>query len=89
MFSPAGWLLPAKHPLSHEHNSSATCNPNQGRLFVFSSAVCVGLHVDVIVIVECSMGKAYVYGFELMFLHEVCHIRLFDCFYKFEIILTF
>lgn len=29
MFSPAGWLLPAKHPLSHEHNSSTTCNPNQ------------------------------------------------------------
>ncbi|XP_062402147.1 saxiphilin-like isoform X1 [Sardina pilchardus] len=30
MYSPAGWLLPVKHPLSYEHNSSSSCsNPNQ------------------------------------------------------------
>uniref|UniRef100_A0A3Q2GEA8 Serotransferrin n=1 Tax=Cyprinodon variegatus TaxID=28743 RepID=A0A3Q2GEA8_CYPVA len=29
MYSPAGWLLPYRHALSLEHNSSTTCDPNQ------------------------------------------------------------
>jgi len=29
-YSPAGWLLPYKHPLSFDHNSSSPCDPNQG-----------------------------------------------------------
>ncbi|KAL3058701.1 hypothetical protein OYC64_010788 [Pagothenia borchgrevinki] len=29
MYSPAGWLLPYRHPLSLEHNSSAPCGPDQ------------------------------------------------------------
>ncbi|XP_026162581.1 saxiphilin-like isoform X2 [Mastacembelus armatus] len=28
MFSPAGWLLPYRHTLSLEHNSSSPCDPN-------------------------------------------------------------
>ncbi|XP_047437776.1 saxiphilin-like [Mugil cephalus] len=28
-YSPAGWLLPYRHRLSHEHNSSSPCDPNQ------------------------------------------------------------
>lgn len=30
MYSPAGWLLPYRHTLSLEHNSSSACDPNQG-----------------------------------------------------------
>lgn len=30
LYSPAGWLLPYRHTLSLEHNSSSTCDPNQG-----------------------------------------------------------
>lgn len=30
MYSPAGWLLPYRHTLSVEHNSSHSCDPNQG-----------------------------------------------------------
>ncbi|TDH13928.1 hypothetical protein EPR50_G00038730 [Perca flavescens] len=29
MYSPAGWLLPYRHTLSLEHNSSSPCDPNQ------------------------------------------------------------
>ncbi|XP_049441361.1 saxiphilin-like [Epinephelus fuscoguttatus] len=29
MYSPAGWLLPYRHRLSHEHNSSSPCDPHQ------------------------------------------------------------
>uniref|UniRef100_A0A3P8T3J6 Serotransferrin n=1 Tax=Amphiprion percula TaxID=161767 RepID=A0A3P8T3J6_AMPPE len=29
MYSPAGWLLPSRHQLSLEHNSSSICDPNQ------------------------------------------------------------
>uniref|UniRef100_A0A3B5AR53 Serotransferrin n=1 Tax=Stegastes partitus TaxID=144197 RepID=A0A3B5AR53_9TELE len=29
MYSPAGWLLPVRHQLSLEHNSSSDCDPNQ------------------------------------------------------------
>ncbi|XP_041638917.1 melanotransferrin [Cheilinus undulatus] len=29
MYSPAGWMLPYKHILSLEHNSSAPCDPDQ------------------------------------------------------------
>ncbi|XP_066522642.1 saxiphilin-like [Hoplias malabaricus] len=29
MYSPAGWVLPAKHTLSTEHNNSASCEPNK------------------------------------------------------------
>ncbi|XP_072238174.1 saxiphilin-like isoform X2 [Leuresthes tenuis] len=28
-YSPAGWLLPYKHPLSFDHNSTSPCDPNQ------------------------------------------------------------
>lgn len=48
MFSPAGWLLPAKHPLSHEHNSSTTCNPNQGTCFKEESR-CKAFHSSPVV----------------------------------------
>ncbi len=30
MYSPAGWVLPVRHTLSTEHNSSAPCQPNNG-----------------------------------------------------------
>ncbi|XP_070815800.1 saxiphilin-like [Chaetodon trifascialis] len=29
MYSPAGWLLPYRHTLSLDHNSSSPCDPNQ------------------------------------------------------------
>lgn len=29
MYSPAGWVLPVRHTLSTEHNSSAPCQPNK------------------------------------------------------------
>ncbi|XP_028260991.1 saxiphilin-like isoform X1 [Parambassis ranga] len=29
MYSPSGWLLPYRHTLSLEHNSSSPCDPNQ------------------------------------------------------------
>ncbi|KAK2862053.1 hypothetical protein Q5P01_001586 [Channa striata] len=29
MYSPAGWMLPYRHTLSQEHNSSSPCDPNQ------------------------------------------------------------
>uniref|UniRef100_A0A3Q1IEX2 Serotransferrin n=1 Tax=Anabas testudineus TaxID=64144 RepID=A0A3Q1IEX2_ANATE len=29
MYSPAGWLLPYRHTLSLEHNSSSACDPNK------------------------------------------------------------
>ncbi|KAL2090975.1 hypothetical protein ACEWY4_013238 [Coilia grayii] len=29
MYSPAGWLLPVRYPLSYEHNSTSCLNPNQ------------------------------------------------------------
>lgn len=32
MYSPSGWLLPYRHTLSLEHNSSSPCDPNQGTL---------------------------------------------------------
>jgi len=35
MYSPAGWVLPARHMLSTEHNSSAPCQPNDGTKFSF------------------------------------------------------
>uniref|UniRef100_A0A667XA04 Serotransferrin n=2 Tax=Myripristis murdjan TaxID=586833 RepID=A0A667XA04_9TELE len=35
MYSPAGWLLPYRHSLSLEHNSSAPCDPNQVYTSVF------------------------------------------------------
>ncbi|XP_014897919.1 saxiphilin-like isoform X1 [Poecilia latipinna] len=35
MYSPAGWLLPYRHTLSLEHNSSAPCDPNQVYSTVF------------------------------------------------------
>lgn len=30
MYSPAGWLLPYRHTLDKERNSSLPCDPNQG-----------------------------------------------------------
>lgn len=30
MYGPAGWLLPYRHRLSLEHNSSSPCDPNKG-----------------------------------------------------------
>ncbi|KAM3877579.1 saxiphilin-like [Diretmus argenteus] len=35
MYSPAGWLLPYRHNLSLEHNSSSSCDPNQVYSSVF------------------------------------------------------
>ncbi|XP_039545606.1 inhibitor of carbonic anhydrase isoform X2 [Pimephales promelas] len=35
MYSPAGWVLPARHMLSTEHNSSAPCQPNDVYAEVF------------------------------------------------------
>lgn len=43
MYSPAGWLLPYRHILSLEHNSSSSCDPNQGTVlnpsFNFTSSL--------------------------------------------------
>lgn len=50
MYSPAGWLLPYRHTLSLEHNSSSPCDPNQGtvlygllhkKLYWITSVLCV------------------------------------------------
>ncbi|XP_051752841.1 saxiphilin-like [Ctenopharyngodon idella] len=35
MYSPAGWVLPVRHMLSTEHNSSAPCEPNNVYAEVF------------------------------------------------------
>uniref|UniRef100_A0A8C2BL19 Serotransferrin n=1 Tax=Cyprinus carpio TaxID=7962 RepID=A0A8C2BL19_CYPCA len=35
MYSPAGWVLPVRHTLSTEHNSSAPCQPNNVYTEVF------------------------------------------------------
>ncbi|KAM4613629.1 saxiphilin-like [Polymixia lowei] len=35
MYSPAGWLLPYRHNLSLEHNSTSPCDPNQAYNSVF------------------------------------------------------
>lgn len=39
MYSPAGWLLPYRHTLSLEHNSSSPCDPNQGTALNHSHGV--------------------------------------------------
>uniref|UniRef100_A0A3B5ASA2 Serotransferrin n=1 Tax=Stegastes partitus TaxID=144197 RepID=A0A3B5ASA2_9TELE len=43
MYSPAGWLLPVRHQLSLEHNSSSDCDPNQALSGCFLTCdLCMG-----------------------------------------------
>ncbi|KAG9354562.1 hypothetical protein JZ751_001275 [Albula glossodonta] len=46
MYSPAGWLMPARHNLSSQHNSSNNCDPSKVYSEVFWKGCLPGLQGD-------------------------------------------
>ncbi|MEQ2260378.1 hypothetical protein XENORESO_015313, partial [Xenotaenia resolanae] len=58
MYSPAGWLLPYRHTLSMEHNSSAPCDPNHVYSTVFWKGCLPGSQGNLCKVCMGGTGKA-------------------------------
>uniref|UniRef100_A0A3B5LUX1 Serotransferrin n=1 Tax=Xiphophorus couchianus TaxID=32473 RepID=A0A3B5LUX1_9TELE len=58
IYSPAGWLLPYRHTLSLEHNSSAPCDPNQVYNTVFWKGCLPGSQGNLCKVCRGGTGEA-------------------------------
>uniref|UniRef100_A0A672GVN4 Serotransferrin n=1 Tax=Salarias fasciatus TaxID=181472 RepID=A0A672GVN4_SALFA len=58
MYSPAGWLLPYRHNLSLEHNSSSPCDPDQVFNTVFWKGCLPGAQGDLCKVCMGGTGEA-------------------------------
>uniref|UniRef100_A0A3P8ZC92 Serotransferrin n=1 Tax=Esox lucius TaxID=8010 RepID=A0A3P8ZC92_ESOLU len=58
MYSPAGWLLPFRNPLSLEHNNTSPCNPNQAYNEVFWKGCLPGSHGNLCKVCMGGTGEA-------------------------------